>query len=317
MDTTVIIIMIICATIIALVAIICDHLFEKKSCEASECLLSKKIIKIHRNYIAGFLGFAVIMLLTAQYGGPKNAIFEYLSFGSTITSLVLSILAIFVTVQSSSDLYKQFTRIDNATDTIKNVSTQIDGTLVALKTTESNLQETAKTISSQLDNIVEQIDDRFRTHMKETEDNISKQFVASMNNTSTINEQDVIQNQEAIDNLKRYFISITSANGLLILYACTLSIEQKKMFELSNIFKGNEAYTFGFLIASISTAIVQFTNDATNNQITCQSSLFSSSELYEAIKDRIRQQQFGVDYFERINNINTYFGIEPLKMTIE
>lgn len=317
MNTTVIIIMIVCATIIALVAIICDHLFERKSSEVSENLMSKKIIKIHRNYIAGFLGFAIIMLLTAQYGGPNNAIFEYLSFGSTITSLVLSILAIFVTVQSSSDLYKQFTRIDNATDTIKNVSTQIDGTLVALKTTESNLQETAKTISSQLDNIVEQIDDRFRTHMKETEDNISKQFVASMNNTSTINEQDVIQNQEAIDNLKRYFISITSANGLLILYACTLSIEQKKMFELSNIFKGNEAYTFGFLIASISTAIVQFTNDATNNQITCQSSLFSSSELYEAIKDRIRQQQFGVDYFERINNINTYFGIEPLKMTIE
>lgn len=279
--------------------------------------MSKKIIKVHRNYIAGFLGFAIIMLLTAQYGGPDNAIFNYLSFGSTITSLVLSILAIFVTVQSSSDLYKQFTRIDNATDIIKNVSTQIDGTLVALKATESTLQDTAKTISSQLDNIVEQIDDRFRTHMKETEDNISKQFVASMNNTSTINEQDVIQTQEAIDNLKRSFISITSANGLLILYACTLSIEQKKMFELSNIFKGNEAYTFGFLIASISTAIVQFTNDATNNQITCQSSIFSSSELYEAIKDRIRQQQFGVDYFERINNINTYFGIEPLKMTIE
>ena len=317
MNTTVIIIMIICATIIALVAIICDFLFERKSTDASNSLMSKKIIKVHRNYIAGFLGFAIIMLLTAQYGGPDNAIFDYLSFGSTITSLVLSILAIFVTVQSSSDLYKQFTRIDNATDTIKIVSTQIDGTLVALKATESSLQDTAKTISSQLDNIVEQIDDRFRTHMKETEDNISKQFVASMNNTSTINEQDVIQTQEAIDNLKRSFISITSANGLLILYACTLSIEQKKMFELSNIFKGNEAYTFGFLIASISTAIVQFTNDATNNQITCQSSIFSSSELYEAIKDRIRQQQYGVDYFERINNINTYFGIEHLKMTIE
>ena len=317
MNTTVIIIMIICATIIALVAIICDFLFERKSTDASNSLMSKKIIKVHRNYIAGFLGFAIIMLLTAQYGRPDNAIFNYLSFGSTLTSLVLSILAIFVTVQSSSDLYKQFTRIDNATDTIKIVSTQIDGTLVALKATESSLQDTAKTISSQLDNIVEQIDDRFRTHIKETEDNISKQFVASMNNTSTINEQDVIQTQEAIDNLKRSFISITSANGLLILYACTLSIEQKKMFELSNIFKGNEAYTFGFLIASISTAIVQFTNDATNNQITCQSSIFSSSELYEAIKDRIRQQQFGVDYFERINNINTYFGIEPLKMTIE
>lgn len=317
MDKTVIIIMIICATVIALVAIICDHLFERKSTDASECLMSKKVIKVHRNYIAGFLGFAIIMLLTAQYGGPNNAIFAYLSFGSTITSLVLSILAIFVTVQSSSDLYKQFTRIDHATDTIKNVSTQIDGTLTALKKTESNLQDTAKIISSQLDNIVEQIDDRFRTHMKETEDNIAKQFVASINNTSTINEQDVRPNQEAIDNLKRYFINMTSANGLLALYACTLSIEHEKKFELSNLFKGNEAYTFGFLIASVSTAIVQFTNDATNNQITCQSSLFSSSELYEAIKDRLKQQQLGVDYFERINNINNYFGIAPLKMTIE
>ena len=63
MNTTVIIIMIICATIIALVAIICDHLFERKLSETSECLMSKKIVKIHRNYIAGFLGFAIIMLL--------------------------------------------------------------------------------------------------------------------------------------------------------------------------------------------------------------------------------------------------------------
>ena len=75
MNTTVIIIMIICATVIALVAIICDHLFEKKVTEQTDSLMSKKIIKVHRNYIAGFLGFAIIMLLTAQYGGPDNAIF--------------------------------------------------------------------------------------------------------------------------------------------------------------------------------------------------------------------------------------------------
>ena len=71
MNTTVIIIMIICATIIALVAIICDHLLEKKSSEVSECFLSKKIIKVHRNYIAGFLGFAIIMLLTANMEALK------------------------------------------------------------------------------------------------------------------------------------------------------------------------------------------------------------------------------------------------------
>ena len=94
MNTTVIITLIICATIIAFVAIICNHCSEKKMTEANaDCTLSKKIIRLHRNYIAGILGFAIIMLLTSKYGGPNNAIFEYLSFGSTITSFVLSILS--------------------------------------------------------------------------------------------------------------------------------------------------------------------------------------------------------------------------------
>ena len=316
MDKTVIIIMIVCATVIALVAIICDHLYERKSTDASECLMSKKIIKVHRNYIAGFLGFAVIMLLTAQYGGPANAIFTYLSFGSTITSLVLSILAIFVTVQSSSDLYKQFTRIDNATDTIKNVSTQIDGTLAELKTTESNLQDTAKIISSQLDTIVEKIGDKTRAVVKETEYNLSKQF-ESINRSTDVARKSDIPNQELTENAKKYFVATTSANGLLALYSCALSKEKNKEFELTTLFKGNESYTFGYLIASTSAAVVIFSNDANNNIIVCQDSLFKSQELYDTIKERIKHQALGADYLDRLNNINNYFGITPLKVTIE
>ena len=316
MDKTVIIIMIICATIIALVAIICDHLLEKKSSEVSECLLSKKIIRIHRNYIAGFLGFAIIMLLTAQYGGPKNAIFEYLSFGSTITSLVLSILAIFVTVQSSSDLYKQFTRIDNATDTIKNVSTQIDGTLETLKKTESDLQNTSRGISNQLDNIIEQIDERLQNRIKETEWNISRQLEASINKSSDANiKQSVQSNTESLENFKTGFKNLTSASGLLALYACALSYEKTKMFELTDLFKGNEAYTFGYVTSALSSGIIKFTNDSTNNQISCTFSIFSSTELYEVIKERLKQ--FGIDYLNKINEINAFFGIAPLIMDIK
>lgn len=316
MNTTVIIIMIICATLIALVAIICDHLFERKSSEASESIISKKIVKIHRNYIAGFLGFAVILLLTSQYGGPNNAIFAYLSFGSTITSLVLSILAIFVTVQSSSDLYKQFTRIDNATDTIKNVSTQIDGTLETLKKTESDLQNTSRGISNQLDNIIEQIDERLQKRIKETEWNISKQLEASINKSSDTNiNQSVQSNTEGLENFKTGFKNLTSASGLLALYACALSYENTKMFELTNLFKGNEAYTLGYLISALSSGIIMFTNDEANNQITCTGSIFSSTELYENIKERVKK--FGDDYLNKLNEINVFFYISPLVMDLK
>ena len=114
-----------CATAIAVVAIVFDYLTNRKCNNTTENLLAQKIVKIHRNYIAGILSIAIVFLLSSKYGGPHNGIFEYLSFGSTITSMVLSILAIFVTVQSSSDLYKQFAKMEDATNTITTVSRDI------------------------------------------------------------------------------------------------------------------------------------------------------------------------------------------------
>ncbi len=314
MDTTIIIILIICATVIALVAIICDHLFERKA-EQTDCLMSKKIIKVHRNYIAGFLGFAVIMLITAKYGGPNNAIFTYLSFGSTITSLVLSILAIFVTVQSSSDMYKQFSKIEDATRSITSTSEKIEGTLDSLRKTETSIQKTSEDISIQIDSLIDKIDERVKTRIKETEDIISKQLEESFNNISQTEEQKIQSNTENIENVKKYFVNMTSGNGLLALYACALSVEKTKSFELSKLFQGNELYTFGFLIACISVSIVNFTNDQLNNTITCTGSIFTAEELYSEIKGKVKQ--FGQDYLNKINIINSFYGISPLKMTIE
>lgn len=317
MNTTVIIIMIICATVISLVAILCDHCFEAKlGTTDAECRLSKKVVKLHRNYIAGILGFAIIMLLTAKFGGPNNAIFEYLSFGSTITSLVLSILAIFVTVQSSSDLYKQFSRIDNATDTINKASTKIDGTLSALQEVEANLTSSSSIISSQLEGLVEKIDEKIKTRMKETEDNISKQLAQSQN---TITQSTSISSDSGNgkDENKQYFIGITSATGLMTLYACTLSAEKNKMFELSQLFKGNEAYSFGYLIGALSAKYVHFTNDSNNNQITAHSCIYTKDELYNEIKKRIGQQNLGSEFVDRVNLINEFFDVETLKVTVE
>lgn len=305
MDTTVIVILIICATVIALVAIVCDHLFERKVADSSDCYMSKKIIKVHRNYIAGFLGFAVIMLITEKYGGPENAIFGYLSFGSTITSLVLSILAIFVTVQSSTDMYKQFTRIEN-------VSIQIDNTLSVLQDAKTDLQKTSQGISDQLDNIVEQIDERFQRRIKEFAGN---QLEASMDNSKDIQSVQSASEALELEMFKADFLKLTSASGLLALYACALSFEKTKMFEITNLFRKNEAYTFGYMISSLSSRIIMFTNDTTNNQISCTGSIFTSTELYEEMKERVKQ--FGEDYLNKINEINAYYGINALIMDVK
>ena len=75
-----------------------------------------------------------------------------------------------------SDLYKQFTRIDNATDTINKVSYQIEKTLNGMSESEKQLKETSQEISSQMDEIVNRIDERIKVRMQETEHKLSEQI---------------------------------------------------------------------------------------------------------------------------------------------
>lgn len=315
MNTTVLIIMIICATIIAMIAIISDHLFEKKI-QVSEQILYQKVLKIHRNYIAGLLGFAIVMLISARYGEDGSKIFSYLSFGSTITSLVLSILAIFVTVQSSSDMNKQFEKIDKVSTTMSATSEQIEVTLNDLKEAKQDLQKTSNNITMQINNIVEQIDDKLKERMKETETNISRNLENVMNeNKSSENETYIKNNFEPPREFKEAFLKITSANGLLVLYACSLSKEKKLKFELSRLLQGNEAYSFGFLIALISSGLIEFTSDATNNNINCTNTIFLSEEIGEELKNRI--EILGSNYQQQVNAICIFFGINKFQMQID
>lgn len=297
MDTKVIILMIICATIIALVSIVCDYLFESKTSDISDCFMSKKIIKVHRNYIAGFLGFAVIMLITGKYGGPDNAIFTYLSFGSTITSLVLSVLAIFVTVQSSSDIYKQF-------GTINKVSTQIESTLTNLKKAENNLEKTSTDISCQMNSIVDEIGKRLDARMQKTEDTLSEQ----------IQKQNITLQNTSNDKAKNInpdsFIKRIPYNGLLAIYACLRGVETGKIFNLSSLFKGNEKYQLGVVMATFAAGYINGTvhSSEDNYFVKCTDSCIKSEDVYKIIEKT--SSGYGANAEESTKVINEFFDKE-------
>ena len=294
MNTSIIIVMIGCATLIALAAIVCDYLLGYKAEKNdANCYISKKIIKLHRNYIAGILSFAIIMLLTSKYGGPSNGIFEYLSFGSTITSLVLSIIAIFVTVQSSSDLYKQFTRIDNTTDIIKEASEHIKETLKKIEEAESRLVLTSSDICARMENIVED-QERIEQTTKHILD-IQESQSPSIKDNST--------------DSKQYFVDTCSYIGLLSLYACALSKEKQVSFSLSKALVEKESYSLGFLIGSCSAQYVKFTTGDNNDLITCTAIQYNSSDLYTQIQNRIAQQDKPDFWIDSLNHVRDNFEL--------
>ena len=309
MERNVIIIMIVCATLIAIIAIICDFLSNKKIQTSTENLLTQKIIKLHRNYIVGFLSFAVITIISAKYGGPNNNIFDYLSFGSTITSLVLSVLAIFVTVQSSSDLYKQFTRIDNATETITTISKQLDGTLDKITDVEKKLTLTSNTITNQIDSIISRVDEKLKERMQETEHKLSEQINSLNIATVSGKEQNSEEALDFVSKLKTYYLNSISATGALAIYACILSKDYNKEFILPDLLKGNELYAYGFLVSTISSGLLNAKIEE-NYKISCSGSEYTQEEIINILKNQV--VKFGQDFLNQINTINRYFGINEL-----
>lgn len=309
MERNVIIIMIVCATLIAIIAIICDFLSNKKIQTSTENLLTQKIIKLHRNYIVGFLSFAVITIISAKYGGPNNNIFDYLSFGSTITSLVLSVLAIFVTVQSSSDLYKQFTRIDNATETITTISKQLDGTLDKITDVEKKLTLTSNIITNQIDSIISRVDEKLKERMQETEHKLSEQINSLNISTVSGKEQNSEEALDFVSKLKTYYLNSISATGALAIYACILSKDYNKEFILPDLLKGNELYAYGFLVSTISSGLLNAKIEE-NYKISCSGSEYTQEEIINILKNQV--VKFGQDFLNQINTINRYFGINEL-----
>lgn len=316
--------MIICATIIALAAIYFNHLFEKKAIETIEAkgakeaidnFQSKKMIKIHRNYIAGFLGFAIIMLISSQYA-DCDELLKYLSFASTITSFVLSILAIFVTVQSSSDLYKQFARIEEATTTIKNLSGTIEENAPTISKAATDIKNISNTLLNRLDEVVDQINEKVDTSLTETENKIINFLDSSNKGPEHIDQHLNPSDKDILDTLKKDFLSFTSINGLLGIYACLLSKDNSnKEFELLKLFKENDAYIYGFLIAVASIKFIRLTDDSNKNKIQCEYSKFECAEIKETIKKRIKNEKDNrIQYvLKKINTINEHFGEQTIK----
>lgn len=331
--------LILCATAIAITAILCDYCVDKKSIEtnkgnnatetngtnntnnSNEFQLSKRIIKIHRNYIAGFLGFAIIMLLTAQFGRSYNAIYNYLSFASTITSLVLSILAIFVTVHSSADLYKQFTRIDSATETVQNASDQIGKTLTAIQNTESELKKTSTGINSQMNSIVDEFEKRLNERIDKNEMTMRKLLDKNFTNTVSQGNNKQGNNQGVIN--KNNFLKESSTFGLYGLYACALSKEKNRSFELSDFFNdfSDQTYTFGFLVAISSMGLLQFKDFIQfNTPLIAKSTYFGKIELLTAIKERINREKKNDNkdlLIKLVDTINDFFEEDHLEIEDE
>lgn len=310
----IIVFLILCSTIIAIYSIIYDYKNTRKLEGSNEYYLSRRITRIHRNYIIGFLSLGIISLITALYGNDSNSnIFTYISFASTITSFVLSILAIFVTMQSNFRLEKQLTKIDTATNSISELSENLDSTLSQVNDVSIDIKCSTQKLLEVTNSILPQLKETLDNSLSHHEYNIVQKLKASVPNDTKQEDSSGVD----LDKIKKYFLSRMSPSGLAGIYTCTLSYEKNKSFRNDELFQYGAEYNYGIIISTVSIGFIEIKTKDRGNDILCTYSAFTSEQIYDGIKFHINRNELGISYLNLINQIRSFFDLTEVEIEVK
>lgn len=199
---------------------------------------------IHVYYICGILLLLLIQLgsYVVVVSDPKGeTLTQYISFASTLSSLILSILAIIYTMISNSKGDTHVAKLEVASSKLTSASkSQMEGL-----TTILNSIEEFKNLSSELKNTLAQEIKQMRDSIDDYGKNFNTLFVNSM-----------VSNGQGRDNGVNFetYLKQSSLLGTLAIYTFFLSIEKKVSKIPVDFFTsyGDAMYSCGYLIATAS-----------------------------------------------------------------
>lgn len=221
----------------AVVAMAAMFVFRKQNADAQPA-------RLHTYYICGILLFLIIELVTyiVMQNGRSTDIISAISLASSIASLIMSVLAIIVTIQYGSDGRAQAEILMDTSKKIDGASEEIKQTADEMSRLQGVIKCTLEEMNAHLGNI-----DR-RTQMQE------KQFANSdqpqSGNDVPVSGEDVV----------KMFVQQGSPLGNLALFLCCRQFNRNKndSFSLTNdrISTSDALYLKGYLIAAASINIV-------------------------------------------------------------
>lgn len=245
---------------------------------------SLKDKRLHLGYICGICIFLIVELATyiCIQSDHSVEIVSYISFASTLSSLILSVVAIIYAIVSNNKGEVQYGKIDTASskisDSVSEFSKKSEELTQGLSDVLAKLDE-VKNISIETRDNVSQMNRAGLNNPKDSQSDI-KQSLSSDQVDNTITdevekedgidvEKQVIEakNQASQDTIERVvsgFVNMGSFVGNLSLLACVYSHDMNKPFNASDIFppssQDNNMYIFGYIIASTALGVVTAQN---------------------------------------------------------
>lgn len=178
----------------------------------------------HLWYICGITVFIVIELVTCIIVGNVEAvnIMNYISFAATLASLILSVLAIFMTVLSGESMNKLRDSMIGLGDVSSKVESTLNSTMDEMQLSAQALNQATKDSNDKMKNLDAFID----TKIKEIENHIISKLDSHQKTTlKAINDSILdknnttpIDSQQLSDKIVQNFMTNTSNASISLLY---------------------------------------------------------------------------------------------------
>ena len=291
---------------------------------------------IHLYYLIGIGALLLIELVTyilTGVGDVSRVIFDQISFASTISSILLSVIAIIYSIVSGSNGANLYVKTEE-------VSRQIGETLSDLKdlsTTVEKLEKIPDDIENHLWELKEQMQ-RMEEISKQTSqqlnlevipkiDRLPKEVGGSVNGGDSSGARDLKGPSKEIETIFRYYISRSSFYGGLVLLGCCYAGKKKEKIDLkemtSEIF-GEESisilwYLLGYAIASSALGILDVEFEMEKMELRVkdvynEEGFDLEKELLDflnkVIGDKRSTEELKSSREQQVKSIKSYFGIE-------
>jgi ABC-type multidrug transport system fused ATPase/permease subunit len=197
-------------------------------------------------YGAIILLATIVVLLTVKWGCIQGLV-DYISFGLTLTSLFLALIAIIYAIISNTTFSQHLGTLRSASQGVSEVAVGLNRVTTMLDSKIQELPTLIRNVESKLDETRKEI--REHTFKQDTSAAIPK------GNPPTPEGFDIKEFLSA-------FLKSTSFNGLLALYTAQLANSSKKPFDITKVWEGspmNTNYGYGYLIACSSVGFINHT----------------------------------------------------------
>jgi LPS O-antigen subunit length determinant protein (WzzB/FepE family) len=254
--------------------------------------------KIHFFYIISILLIIIILISTLKLSSNSDLI-KYISFASTITSLLLALLAIVYAYFSNATFSKNITMINEVSSELKQNTSNLTKISEVIEKDIKNLPIAIDGMGKKVESIPNLI--RELTSKEPTKDKKNS-------NDSEINISPELINQ---------FNKSSSFAGLLCLYAIKIAFEKKVPFNYVSFSKKtnyvSEEYAHGYLTATFSLGIFDYNSSKEVWNITELNKNFQDTVKQELlkrgkeIKEDLEKEDIEFEYLEDIKATEDYF----------